>query len=78
MIGQLADFGAQVILVPVPNNPRAATVDDYRAAGATDWPVMDWHEALAYTLHENPDNMIVILGSLYLASAVRQELLGDN
>ena len=78
MIGQLADFGAQVILVPVPNNPRAATVDDYRAAGATDWPVMDWHEALAYTLHENPDNMIVILGSLYLASAVRQELLGNE
>jgi dihydrofolate synthase/folylpolyglutamate synthase len=78
MLAQLADFGARVILVPVPNNPRAATAADYKAAGASDWPVMDWHEALAYTLHEEPDSMIVIMGSLYLASAVRQELLGDS
>lgn len=78
MMKQLADFGARVILVPVPDNPRAATEQDYRAAGATDWPFMDWHEALAYTLHEDPDSMIVVLGSLYLASAVRQELLSDN
>lgn len=78
MLAQLADFGARVILVPVPDNPRAATAADYKAAGASDWPVMDWHEALAYTLHEEPDSMIVIMGSLYLASAVRQELLGDS
>lgn len=78
MLGQLDETGARVILVPVPNNPRAASAADYKAAGAGDWPVMDWHEALAWTLREEPDSMIVIMGSLYLASAVRQELLGTN
>lgn len=77
MLGQLKQSGARIVLTTVPHNPRAASVDDYAAAGNTEWPVLDWHDALAATLQTYGDDPVIILGSLYLAAAVRQELLGD-
>ncbi|WDF81690.1 bifunctional folylpolyglutamate synthase/dihydrofolate synthase [Lacticaseibacillus pabuli] len=78
MLGMLKKADADIILTTVPYNPRAASADDYREAGATDWPVLDWHEALAYAMHADAEGTILIMGSLYLVSAVRQELLADK
>lgn len=79
MLKMIAATGAKVFLVPVPNNPRAATEADYRAAGAkAQWQFCDWHEALAWSIREHPEGLTLVLGSLYLASAVRQELLAGK
>ncbi|WP_230678523.1 bifunctional folylpolyglutamate synthase/dihydrofolate synthase [Lacticaseibacillus zhaodongensis] len=75
MLKSIAATGAEVFLVQVPDNPRAATEADYRAAGADpQWRFCDWHDALADSIREHPQGLTLILGSLYLASAVRQEL----
>lgn len=74
MMSQLRATGADVILTTVPDNPRAASEADYRAAGGT-WRVMEWHDALIDAIYSNTDGLILIIGSLYLASAVRQELV---
>lgn len=74
MMSQLRATGADVILTTVPDNPRAASEADYHAAGGT-WRVMEWHDALIDAIYSNTDGLILIIGSLYLASAVRQELV---
>lgn len=76
MLTQLRQSGARVILTPVPDNPRAASAADYQAAGSGDWPVMSWPEALAFAMQTAGDEPILVIGSLYLVSAVRQNLLG--
>ncbi len=75
MLKQLRQMDADVILTAVPGTPRAATAADYEAAGSGDWRVMDWHDALVDAIYSNTEGVILVIGSLYLASAVRQELL---
>lgn len=74
MMTLLKKSGADVILTVVPDNPRAAQPEDYQRAGASDWPVMEWRDALVDAIYANMDGLILVIGSLYLAAAVRQTL----
>ncbi|KRM72489.1 bifunctional folylpolyglutamate synthase/dihydrofolate synthase [Lacticaseibacillus brantae] len=75
MAQRLATLGP-LYLVPVPDNPRAATGSDYDSleAGTT---MPNWQSALAEAM-TIPDGVILVTGSLYLVAAVRQTLLGES
>ncbi|WP_204123218.1 bifunctional folylpolyglutamate synthase/dihydrofolate synthase [Lacticaseibacillus mingshuiensis] len=75
IVADLAGTHHRLWLVPVPDNPRAATLADYPPLEGTR-EFASWQEALAAHLSEYGDEPVVITGSLYLVSAVRQELLG--
>ncbi|WP_461223715.1 bifunctional folylpolyglutamate synthase/dihydrofolate synthase [Lacticaseibacillus suihuaensis] len=74
MLALLERTSFRLWLVPVPDNPRATALGDYpdQARLAT---FGDWQSALAAHLADYRDEPVVIAGSLYLASAVRQTLL---
>lgn len=74
MIAELEQSGVRLWLVPVPDNPRAEKLADYPDADRLR-TFGSWQEALAAHLDEYPDEPVVLTGSLYLASAVRQTLL---
>ncbi|MFD1393014.1 bifunctional folylpolyglutamate synthase/dihydrofolate synthase [Lacticaseibacillus jixianensis] len=74
MIAELEQSGVRLWLVPVPDNPRAEKLADYPDADRLR-TFASWQEALAAHLDEYPDEPVVLTGSLYLASAVRQTLL---
>lgn len=77
MIAQLEAANARLWLVPVPDNPRAEALADYPDAGQLR-TFTSWQAALAAHLDEFPEEPVVLTGSLYLASAVRQTLLGGK
>lgn len=77
MIAQLEASTARLWLVPVPDNPRAEALADYPDAGKLR-TFTSWQEALAAHLDEFPDEPVVLTGSLYLASDVRQTLVGGK
>ncbi|WP_203623569.1 folylpolyglutamate synthase/dihydrofolate synthase family protein [Lacticaseibacillus sp. 866-1] len=77
IIAELEASTARLWLVPVPDNPRAEALADYPDAGKLR-TFASWQEALAAHLDEFPDEPVVLTGSLYLASAVRQTLLGSQ
>ena len=57
--------------------PKAFTKEQYEEMGLTAFS--DWREALAETLKElTGDDLILITGSLYFISQVRETLLGGN
>ncbi|WP_225047130.1 bifunctional folylpolyglutamate synthase/dihydrofolate synthase [Lacticaseibacillus kribbianus] len=74
MLNLLEQTRFRLWLVPVPDNPRATVAADY-PADARLRVFADWQTALGAHLAEYPDEPVVIAGSLYLASAVRQTLL---
>ncbi|KMO47810.1 folylpolyglutamate synthase, partial [Lacticaseibacillus rhamnosus] len=77
MADRLTAAFSTVYLVPVPGTPRALPEAGYEALH--EGRLKDsWQEALAASLNDVPDQPIVITGSLYLASAVRQTLLGGK
>lgn len=77
MIAELEASAERLWLVPVPDNPRAEALADYPEAGKLR-TFASWQEALSAHLDEFPDEPVVLTGSLYLASAVRQTLLGGK
>lgn len=75
MVRELESAHVRLWLVPVPDNPRASAISDYPDADRL-LSFTSWQAALAAHLDEEPDEPVIIAGSLYLASAVRQTLLG--
>lgn len=87
IVGMLADKATEAMwaafaaspyriwAVPVPDNPRAAALTDV-PTGVAARQFASWQEALAAHLAEFADEPLVVTGSLYLVSAVRQTLLG--
>ncbi|KRM87911.1 bifunctional folylpolyglutamate synthase/dihydrofolate synthase [Lacticaseibacillus thailandensis] len=78
MMGQLARTEWPVIYVPVPDNPRAATATEYTAVDSDADVSPSWQDALALILAGDASRTVVIMGSLYLVSDVRQTLLGTK
>jgi dihydrofolate synthase/folylpolyglutamate synthase len=57
--------------------PKAFTKEQYEELGLTAFT--DWREALAESLKElTGDDLILVTGSLYFISQVRETLLGGN
>ncbi|WP_179395247.1 bifunctional folylpolyglutamate synthase/dihydrofolate synthase [Lacticaseibacillus absianus] len=73
MITLLEHTPYRLWLVPVPDNPRAEALADYPDAAKLR-RFETWQAALAAHLADYRDEPVVITGSLYLASAVRQAL----
>lgn len=75
MIQALSSRDHRLWLVPVPNTPRATKVGDY-PDNVTHFD--SWQEALAAYTQEHSEEPLIITGSLYLVSAVRQTLMGQG
>lgn len=78
IMGQLAKTDWPVVYVPVPDNPRAASIDEYKAVEEDAMVAASWQDALATILAGDASRTVVIMGSLYLVSDVRQTLLGTK
>ncbi|TLQ50273.1 bifunctional folylpolyglutamate synthase/dihydrofolate synthase [Lacticaseibacillus casei] len=74
MADMLTRAFATVYLVPVPGTPRALPEAGYQRLHEGQLK-NSWQAALAASLDADPDQPIVITGSLYLAAAARQTLL---
>ena len=75
MIEALSGRDHRLWLVPVPDTPRATKAGDYPD---TVTHFDSWQEALAAYTQEQSEEPLIITGSLYLVSAVRQALLGSD
>ncbi|WP_125703071.1 bifunctional folylpolyglutamate synthase/dihydrofolate synthase [Lacticaseibacillus daqingensis] len=77
MITLLAHTPYRLWLVPVPDTPRAEALSDYPQHAQLQ-TFETWQAALAAHLATAREDPVVIAGSLYLVSAVRQTLLGNE
>jgi len=77
---ELALFSNHVIAVPVENNPRAAAPEDIFALAAPHCREVtlchDWREGIRTAVKDG--DLVVVCGSLYLASDVRRWLTEEN
>lgn len=79
MLRILAELPGRLYLVPVPDNARAVASTTYLLPKGVRAERFDsWQSAFAAYLQMHADEPLIVTGSLYLASAVRQTLLEEN
>lgn len=77
MVKELKSVPNSNLKVTAFDYPRAFTKEQYEELGLTAFT--DWREAMAEVLQElTGDDLIIITGSLYFISQVRETLLGGN
>ena len=78
MLPQLKKIATRMVLTTVPDNPRAATAAQYAAVDETITFEPDWPVALTELLADvSADDVLLVTGSLYLISTIRQYFKGE-
>ena len=78
MLPPLKKVASTLLLTTVPDNPRAATPEQYAQVDSEIAIEPDWPVALTRILADiSTDDVLVITGSLYLISAIRSYFKGE-